>query len=122
MTRVFLFLNTVLFLGFGAYAFLNPEILAAIYSADGVSTDGTYEIRSNYGGVSIGAGLLCLAGAVRESLARPALFFLVAYTGGYALGRILALPLDGTPSPNLIGYALFEAVTATLAFALLRRG
>ncbi|MEL6324204.1 MAG: DUF4345 domain-containing protein [Pseudomonadota bacterium] len=121
MTRYFLGLNALLFLGFGVYVILNPQNLAETMQASGMGTDGLYEIRSNYGGVSIGAGLLYLFGALRRSLERPALYFLLAYTGGYALGRILALPFDGLPSERLIAFGVFEAVTALVAALLLLR-
>ncbi len=120
MTRFFLALNALLFTGYGVYAFLNAHLLAANLGAGDMAAHGLYELRSNYGGVSVGAGLLCALGAVRPSLARPALIFLIAYSGGYALGRIAGLPIDGTPPPRLIAFGILEAVTAILAFALLK--
>ena len=121
MTRLFLGLYALIFAGFGAFAFLNPEVLAENFGAADMSANGLYELRSNYGGVSFGAAALCLLGALRARLERPALWFIAAYTGGYALGRLLALPLDGMPSSSLIGYGVFELVSAVLAVALLRR-
>ena len=121
MTRGFLALYTLLFLGFGVFAFLNPERIMTMMDAASMGSDGIYELRSNYGGVSIGIGLMCLAAVLRTNLQRPALFVLMAYTGGYAIGRFAALPLDGIPSTNLIAYTVFEAVTALLAFILLSR-
>jgi len=106
MARGFLALYALLFLAFGTYAFLNPELITEMMAAESMGTDGIYELRSNYGGVSIGIGLMCLAAVLRSSLQRPALFTLMAYTGGYT---------------NLIAYAIFEAVTALLAFTLLSR-
>lgn len=121
MARAFLFLNTLLFTGFGIFAFLNPAQMASMMGATDMSAAGFYELRSNYGGVSIGIGIACLFGGFRQGLARPALYLLLAYTGGYALGRILALPFDGIPPPNLIAYAIFEAVTASISGWLLLR-
>lgn len=119
--RIFVAINALLFLGFGAYAFVSPEALMEMMGASSMNSDGTYELRSNYGGVSFGIGLLCAAGVFRNGLRRPALFVLMTYTGGYALGRVLALPIDGVPSPNLIGFAVYEAVNAGLAAFLLTR-
>ncbi|MEO1043686.1 MAG: DUF4345 domain-containing protein [Pseudomonadota bacterium] len=124
MARLFLLLNAVLFLGFGVYAFLNP---AGLFLSEGlalsdISNSMMYELRSNYGGVNIGIGLMCAAAMLRSTLQRPALFMLLAFTGGYALGRILSLPIDGIPSLNLIGYAFYEIITATIASLLLRTG
>ena len=121
MIKAFLILNTLIFVIFGAYAFLNPDLLAASLGANEISSDGLYELRGIYGGVSVGAGLLCLLGVLRTDMERPALYFLLAYTGGYIIARILALPLDGVPSPRLIGFSAFEAVTAALSVFLLTR-
>ncbi|MEM9286095.1 MAG: DUF4345 domain-containing protein [Pseudomonadota bacterium] len=122
MTRLFLLLNAVLFLGFGIITFFDPAQLFVSQGIDpaDITNSVMYELRSNYGGVNIGIGLACAGAVLRTSLQRPALYLLLAFTGGYALGRILSLPIDGIPSPNLIGYALYEIFTATIAFLLLR--
>ena len=124
MVRLFLLLNAVLFLGFGVFAFFNPAdlFLSEEISLSQISSSTMYELRSNYGGVNIGIGVACSAAVIRRSLERPALFLLLAFTGGYALGRILSLPVDGIPSLNLVGYAFYEIITATIAFVLLRAG
>lgn len=121
MTKLFLLFNVLAFGGFGLLMFLQPERIVELYGAGSVSSDGLYEIRGIYGGVSIGAALLMLAGAMKPDMQRPALYFLLAYTGGYAVARIAALPLDGVPSPQLIFYAGFEIVTALIALFLLRK-
>ncbi len=122
MVRAFLILNAVLFLGFGVLTFFNPAelFIAEGLSIDDISSSLMYELRSNYGGVNIGIGLACAAAVFRPSLHRPALYLLLGFTGGYALGRILSLPFDGIPSLTLLGYAGYEIVTATIAFLLLR--
>ena len=121
MVRLFLALNTVIFGVFGAFAFLNPQVFAEMLGAPSVSSDGLYELCGIYGGVSIGAALLCLTGSARPSMERPALYFLLAYTGGYVLARIGGLAFDGIPSMRLIGYATFEAVTALISIWLLNK-
>jgi hypothetical protein len=78
-------------------------------------------MRGIYGGVSVGIGALVLSGALKPSLRRTALFALMAYTGGYGLARILALPLDGMPSGALLAAAIFEITTALICAFLLRR-
>ena len=121
MVRVYLGIYTLLFLGFGVFVFFQAPELAANVGFGTPDSNGLYEVRSNYGGVSLGIGLMCFAGALRPTLQRPALFVLLAYTGGYALGRIIALPIDGVPSASLIAYGVFEAVTAILSAVLLRK-
>ena len=121
MTRLFLLFNAIAFGGFGLLIFFNPQILIDLLGATTISSDGVYEIRGIYGGVSIGAALLYLAGFLKSDMQRPALYFILAYTGGYALARIAALPLDGIPSGQLIFFAGFEIVSALIALYLLRR-
>ncbi|WP_026940881.1 DUF4345 domain-containing protein [Hellea balneolensis] len=121
MTRLFLLLNAILFIGFGIYVFLSAPGIFENMGFGELGTNALYEVRSNYGGVSLGIGLLCASGALKTQFERPALFTLMAYTGGYAMGRIIALPYEGTPSSTLIAYAFFEAITAIIAFLLLKR-
>lgn len=121
MARLFLALYALLFIAFGIYVFLQAPALAENVGYGTPNSNGFYEMRSNYGGVSLGIGLMCLAGAVAPKFQRPALYTILAYTGGYALGRIIALPIDGVPSTSLIAYGIFEAVSALLAFGLLSR-
>ena len=120
MARIFLFINAILFLGFGAYVFLATQGLINLLDVTDMGASGLYEIRSNYGGVSLGIGLMCLLGGLKSGLTRPALFTLMAYMGGYALGRIIALPLGDFPSMEVIGFGVFEGVTALISAILLR--
>lgn len=86
-----------------------------------MSAMGIYEMRGIYGGVSIGAALLFWAGFFKRDMERPALYFILAYTGGYILARIAAVPLDGMPTGKMPLFIGFEAVSAFCAYLLLRR-
>ena len=121
MIRIFLILNAVLFIGFGAYVFSNTAQIFRDFGFGELGLGALYEVRSNYGGVSLGIGFLSAFAAFKSKFERPALFVLMTYTGGYALGRILELPYEGTPSTTLLAYGVYEAVTASIAFLLLRR-
>ncbi len=121
MIRAFLGWNAFVFLGFGILMFFNPERAVDALGATTMSSDGIYEMRGIYGGVSFGAGLLALAGVLKTHMERPALYFLLAYTGGYALARIAALPLDGFPGGLYPMFAGFEILTALISIYLLRR-
>lgn len=121
MTRLFLAFNVLAFGGFGLLMFFAPQTAVDFLGAPSVSADGFYELRGIYGGVSLGAALLFLAGVLKPDMQRPALYFILAYTGGYALARIAALPLDGIPSARFRFFAGFEIVSALAALYLLRR-
>lgn len=108
-------------MAFGVYVFLQAPALAENVGYGTPNSNGLYEMRSNYGGVSIGIGLICLVSVFAARLQRPALFVLLTYSGGYAMGRMIALPIDGVPSTSLIAYGVFETFSAILAYVLLRR-
>jgi len=121
LTQFFLLLLGLGFIAFGVHSFADPGNLVAAMGADKMTSDGLYELRSIYGGTSLGGGLLLLIASFRESLKRPALYFVIAYMGGYALARLAAVQIDGMPSQRLIIYWVIESVCAILAIILLRK-
>lgn len=75
LQKIFLGLMAALYLVFGLVSFFNPEAMTASLDVEIGGPNGIYEVRGIYGGVSLAAALLCLAGAVKASMARPALWF-----------------------------------------------
>ncbi|MFN7056258.1 DUF4345 family protein [Hyphomonas sp.] len=109
LTRAFLGLTGLLFLAFAAVSFLNPIGMAASLGVEVSGPNGAYELRGIYGGVSLGAGLLCLGGVLRAGLRAPALWFLVTYMGGYIFARAAALLMGPAPTSAYTGFIAFEA-------------
>ncbi|MEL7261192.1 MAG: DUF4345 domain-containing protein [Pseudomonadota bacterium] len=69
--------------------------------------------------------MICLwvAGAVRPAMRLPALWSLLVFTFGLALGRGLSLLLDGWPGPLLFIYLPAEvALAASAAWLISRNG
>ena len=120
-TRIFLLLQALIFTAFGIHSFLNPQSSMELLGAPSMSPMGLYEMRGIYGGVSIGAALLFWAGFFKKDMERPALYFLLAYMGGYVLARVAALPLDGMPTGKMPFFVAFETISFVIAAALLRR-
>ena len=121
MVRIFLIANAIGFIVFGAAAFLWPVDLANSLGIVAGGPHGVYEVRGVYGGVSIAAGFLYALGGFSASYTRPALLFLMVYTGGYFAARIAALPFDGAPEPYFMAFVAYEGVTAALsAFFLMK--
>ncbi|MEM8981863.1 MAG: DUF4345 family protein [Pseudomonadota bacterium] len=118
--QVLLFVNALAFISFGVYALLYTGELATLLGADAIGVGGLYELRSNYGGVSIGAGVLLLIGALNTRWRRAALVFLLTYMGGYVVGRTSALAFGAWPPSQLLAFGAFEAVMAMLALLCLR--
>ena len=120
MLRPFLLLQAIAFGVFGLLLFFKPELALDFLGAPSLSPDGIYEIRSIYGGTSLGAAALMFAGFFKTDMQRTALYFTLAYTGGYAFVRIAALPIGGFPGPFFMPFAAIEILTALIALYFLR--
>ncbi|MCP4306860.1 MAG: DUF4345 domain-containing protein [bacterium] len=62
-----------------------------------------------------------LIGALSPSLQVPALWSLVVFMIGLALGRLVSLLLDGWPHPLLFIYMILELAFALIGWLLLHR-
>jgi len=119
-TQFFLLLMGLGFIAFGVHSLFDPSTWTKNMGVETINADGIFELRSIYGGTSIGAGILLLLASFKEKYTRPALFFIVAYMGGYALARLAAVGLDGLPSNKLLVFWGIEIVCALIAILLLR--
>ena len=121
VTRIFLLINAVGWAAFGLICFIHPNILVELLGANTVSHDGLFELRSIYGGTSLGAAALFFSGFLKEHMQRPALYFIVAYMGGYAAARLGAALIMGLPGANLMGFWALEIFGAGVSLYLLRK-
>jgi len=62
---------------------------------------------------------LWIAGVMQPNLRLPALWSMVAFTGGIGSGRLLSLLLDGMPHPLLIIWMVLEFAIAATAYLLI---
>lgn len=120
LIRIFLALMALMFAAFGLWSLLQPLEMAAGLGVTVGGPNGAYELRGIYGGVSLGAALLCTAGTLRTGLRLPALWFLVTYFGGYIFARAAALLLGPPPTANFAAFIAFEALGLVLAVLALR--
>lgn len=119
LTRIFLVLIALMFFAFGGWSITDPVGMTKQLGVEVSGVSGVFEMRGVYGGISLGGALLCLAGGFRAELERPALFFLLAYMGGYVLGRAASLVAGDTAMASSWAFAGFEAVVFVLAATLL---
>jgi hypothetical protein len=121
LVRGFLLIQAIGLGAFGLLMFFKPELSIGFLGTSDMSSDGFYEIRSMYGGTSLGGAALLFAGFLKADMIRPALYFSLAYTGGYAVVRIAALPLDGIPGKLFWPFIGLEFITVFLAAFFLKR-
>ncbi|MFK7831588.1 MAG: DUF4345 family protein [Congregibacter sp.] len=123
MTRIYLIIVSLIFIGYGVASALDPMLPARLAGLQIQSGDGYAEMGAMYGGLQTGFGLFCLMGAFRKSLQEPALMLLLICIGLVAALRAgSTLRADNLVSSYTWGALAFETlVTAIAAWLLLRR-
>ncbi len=121
MVRAFLLFNTLAFGLFGAFALINPLELTGSLGVEVSGRHGSFEMRGIYGGVSLAAAMLSLMGVFNAAYQRPALLFILTYTGGYVFARAVAIGIEGLPEAGFYPFIAFEVAVAAVSALLLRR-
>ncbi|MEM7329591.1 MAG: DUF4345 family protein [Pseudomonadota bacterium] len=110
INRIFLAFTALTFIAFGLWSITDPMGMTARLGVSIDGPSGIFEMRGIYGGVSLGAGLLCGLGVMRDRFAFPALCFIAAYMGGYVLGRAASYAYGDTALASNWQFAGFELV------------
>lgn len=99
---------------------LAPELTLTTILGVEVSGVNTHHIFRAVMGLYLGMVSLWLAGALRPSMRVTALWSLVVFAGGLAVGRFLSILVDGWPSPLLTFFMLAEIGIAATGWFLIR--
>lgn len=121
LIRLYLALIAILFLVFGVWSISDPMGMTTQLDVTVGGPNAVFEMRGIFGGVSLGAAALSAAGAIRPArFERPALYFLLAYMGGYTLARLASLVLGDSPTFNGWFFAGFEVLSFIITLIALR--
>lgn len=118
MTRFTLYGAGLMMLVVGALHLINPQMMMTEPGIVLSSVNHFHVVRAAYGGAYLGIAALFLSGALGWMGARPALQAVLLLFGGFALGRLVSIVVDGLPVPlylGVLGAELFFAVCAVLA-------
>lgn len=118
MTRFTLFGAGLMMLVVGALHLLQPQMMMNEPGIVLSSINHFHVVRAAYGGAYLGMAALFLAGALQRIDRRAALSAVLLIFGGFALGRLVSIAVDGVPVPlylGVLGAELFFAVCALLA-------
>jgi len=121
LVSVFLGLTSLLFFAFGTWSIIDPAGMTRQLQVVIDGPSGLFEMRGVFGGVSLGAAILCLMGTLLPRFAFPALCFVTAYMGGYVIGRLASLIAGDTAASSSWMFAGCEALIFVLALILLMR-
>jgi len=117
LSRPFLYLCGVLYLGFGLWVLLDPYSgPASLASGD---TGGTLlDVTGTHGGFNVAVGLFMLFAAGTPAWHRPGLLLVALMNGGYLAGRLIELALYGSQSNVLAAVMALETVLCAVAISM----
>ena len=117
ITRVFLILLALATLNIAVQAILDPQVIFDNVQVQLGNLTARNSVRALYGGVNLAFGLFWIYAAFRQQ--STGLMLALLYTGGFAVGRILSLMMDGMPGAFAMQWLVTESVFALLAAGLL---
>jgi hypothetical protein len=119
ITRIFLLLLALATLQIAVQAILDPQAIFDNVQVQLGNITARNSVRALYGGVNLIFGLFWLYTAFRHQT--MGLVLALLYTGGFALGRILSVLMDGMPGEFAMQWLMTESFFAILAAVLLYR-
>jgi len=117
IARIFLILLGLATLNIAVQAILDPQAIFDNVQVQLGNLTARNSVRALYGGVNLAFGMFWLVAAFRAQ--RTGLILALLYTGGFALGRILSMLLDGMPGAFAMQWLVTESVFALAAAGLL---
>ena len=103
-----------------SYGLAPTASLSWLFAIDASETNTKHIFRAVMG-LYLALAAFWLIGAKRADLRVPALYSLVVFMFGLAMGRVLSLVLDGLPHPLLIVYLIVELGFAVIGWSLLAK-
>ncbi|MGB1207367.1 MAG: DUF4345 domain-containing protein [Chitinophagales bacterium] len=117
VTTVFLVLVGLAFLNIAVQAFIDPQSVMDFVDVQLNNVSARNSTRAYYGGVNLTFALFLIYGAFR--MKREALILAALYGGGFVLGRLYSILLEGTPSSFIFTWLTIESVLTVVALTLL---
>lgn len=102
------------------YGFMPEKTLTVLYGFS-VENLNLRHIMRGIMGLYLAQVLIWLLGAATPSLRRPAMFCLVVFTLGIAVGRMISLLVDGVSHWTLIVFLILELIIGITGLALIVR-
>lgn len=120
--KIVLWLSAAIFGSYGIACLVSPELPAGYAGLAITNGDAFAEMGAMYGGLQTGFGILCLLGAMKAWMYRPALTMIVVMVGGLALTRGFWMLAGAEPVGTYTqGALVFELITTILAAIALRQ-
>jgi Domain of unknown function (DUF4345) len=103
-----------------SYGLLPQKSLSYLFDVSISNINGSHIFRAVMG-LYLALLTFWIIGAFRVQLRQAALYSLIVFMFGLAIGRVLSLIIDGIPSWLLIAYLVVEVICGTLGLILLKK-
>jgi hypothetical protein len=103
LIRIYLGFQALMFIPYGLYCLVRPQMLEAGAGVTAVNLTGVIELQTMYGGLQVGVGVMCALAAYAERFRLGALMALLFIFAGLAVTRV-SLALFHS---DFSGYTLF---------------
>jgi uncharacterized membrane protein len=123
LIRVFLGIQALIFIPYGLYCLVQPQMLEGAAGITAVTITGVIELQAMYGGLQTAVGVLCGLAAFAERFRQGALLALLFIFAGLAVTRVSLALVHGDFSNYTLFAMIFEsASTLFLLWYLALRG
>ena len=103
-----------------SYGLLPQKSLSYLFDVSISNINGSHIFRAVMG-LYLALLTFWIIGAFRVQLRQAALYSLIVFMFGLAIGRVLSLIIDGIPSWLLIAYLVVEVIYGTFGLILLKK-
>jgi hypothetical protein len=109
LIRVFLGIQALIFIAYGLYCLVQPQMLEGAAGITAVTMTGIIELQAMYGGLQTGVGVLCGLAAFVERFRQGALLALLFIFAGLAVTRVSLGLVHGDFSNYTLFAMIFES-------------
>lgn len=107
------------FISVAAQAFYDPQLVMNFVQTELTNNSARNSIRANYGGMNMALGGFMVYAAFKKQ--STGLLILALYTGGFFVGRIAGLLMDGAANTFVHSWTLMELFFCISSLWMLRR-
>jgi len=120
ISRWILFITGITYVIFAVAFILFPVMMATKFDTALETPTALSNFRSAQGGLQLGLGAYLICCGIRKSWVRSGLAAQALTSGGFVIGRVVSLFVDGEPKPVTYGLLLVEIVGCAVALVLLQ--
>ncbi|MCZ6829826.1 MAG: DUF4345 family protein [Gammaproteobacteria bacterium] len=111
VARIFLGFQALLFIPYGLYCLVQPQMLSEVAGLTATTVTGVIELQAMYGGMQTAVGVLCALGAWVERYRGGALMALLFIFAGLAVPRVSLALIHGDFSAYSVFAMCFESLS-----------